>query len=131
MDIPFVTRPRTALMLLSLVMATGCSSPTEPDKFPDPGHIIVRVLDTSARPVAGVLVQLWTADLTLVWRDGTTGADGRIEIGQAQGGVLPGDYVVKVQLPDGYALAAGQPASTPVSVRSRAQTSVVVTLTAP
>lgn len=114
------------------VLATsivGCGGgPADPDKFPDPGQIVVHVADSSGKPVSNVLVELRTPDLGLVWRSGSTDAGGRVEIGQSQGGVLPGDYAVTIKLPTGYALAPGQAASTPVTIKSNQQTDVIVML---
>jgi hypothetical protein len=120
---------RTLAVMLTLVSISGCGGPENPDKFPDPGRVIVQVRDTSARPVAGILAELRTPNLELVWRSGTTAANGLVEIGQADGGVLPGDYALTVRLPFGYTLGPNQAASTPVSVRSREQANIVVTLT--
>ena len=118
--------------MLTFVAASivGCGGgPTNPDKFPDPGHIVIHVADSLGKPVPNVLVELRTPDLGLVWRSGSTALGGRVEIGQSQGGVLPGDYAVTIKLPTGYALGPGQAASTPVTIKSNQQTDVVVTLT--
>ncbi|MCG2593865.1 hypothetical protein LZ009_13860 [Ramlibacter sp. XY19] len=120
-----------AAAALLLAALAACGGQSDPDKFPDPGRVVVQARDTSARPVAGVLAELRTADQSLVWRSGTTGADGSVEIGLADGGVMPSDYALTLKLPPGYGLAPGQAAVTPVSVRSNQLTSVQVTLTAP
>ncbi|MEP7281746.1 MAG: carboxypeptidase-like regulatory domain-containing protein [Rubrivivax sp.] len=111
-----------------VALMSGCGGNADVGKFPDPGHVVVQVRDTSDRPVGNVLVELKLPDASLTWRSGTTGADGRVEIGQSEGGVLPGDYLLTVQLPAGYTLGPAQPASTPLTVKERQRVDVLVTL---
>jgi hypothetical protein len=119
------------LPIWSAVLALTACGGGDADRFPDPGFVVVQVNDTLGRPVANVLCELKTADLVLVWRSGTTGADGRVDIARSQGGILPGDYAVTVKPPSGYSLAPAQAAVTPVVVRSNQETDVAVTLLAP
>lgn len=124
---PAVAR-RRALGLLVAGLA-GCG-PADPDRFPDTGKVLVEARDGAGRPVAGVVAELRTPDLALVWRSGTTASDGRVEIGRSDGGVLPGDYALTVVPPAGYWLAPGQPASTAVTVQSHQTSSLTITLNA-
>jgi len=118
------------LMLCVALIVQGCGGNPDVGRFPDPGHVTVQVRDTLDRPVPGVLCELKTPDLALVWRSGTTGADGRVSIGQSEGGVLPGEYALTVAPPAGYSLGPAQSVATRVIVRSDEESRVLVTLVA-
>jgi hypothetical protein len=119
--------------ILSIAAApwlAGCGGQSQPDKFPDPGHVVVQVNDTLGAGVPGAVCDLDLPDGSLTWRSGTTGATGRVDIASSEGGVLPGSYVLVVKPPAGYALAPGQAASTPVTVTSNVVSPFTVTLAA-
>ena len=115
------------LVALSSLLAS-CGGEVEPDKFPDPGRVIVSVKDGSGRPVANVLCELKTPDLLLVWRFGVTDANGAVEIGQSDGGIIPGSYALAIKPPNGYVLATGQSNNIVVTVRSRTTSNLSVVL---
>ncbi len=112
---------------VSLSLA-GCAGLLDLGKFPDPGRVVVLTTSPAGTPVKGVFCALNTPDLLLVWRSGVTGGTGQVEIGQSDGGVLPGDYVLIVKPPNGYSLAPGQANNVPVEVRSRETSRTTVVL---
>ena len=85
---------RVALLALSAVALGGCSEATAIQL----GNAIVTVLDEDNAPVAGFPVTLIRASDGTPWRALYTGANGSGEFGAADGGVLPGNYLVHADL---------------------------------
>jgi hypothetical protein len=130
---PLRRRTASVLAVCALGLApwlAGCGGQSEPDKFPDPGHVVVQVNSTLGAGVPGAVCDLDIPDGTLTWRSGTTDATGHVDIAASEGGVLPGAYVLVVKPPTGYALAPGQAASMPVNVVSHGVSTFTVRLAA-
>ena len=99
-------------------LSTSCNGPVNPDKFPDPGHVIATVTDQNNAAVTGANVQLLFPENGFVWRSALTDANGKGEPGQADGGVLPGSYNANVVAPTGYTVATTQQNPIPIAVQS-------------
>lgn len=107
----------------------GCQSSTI-DKFPDPGQVTVAVKDQNSLAVSGVTVDLLIPDNSLVWRSAVTDVNGNASPGAADGGVLPGNYNVRVTPPAGYHLVAGASNSVPITVQSNKRVSLSIQIVA-
>lgn len=108
----------------------GACQPSTVDKFPDPGQVVVSVKDQNARAVAGATVDLLIPDNTLVWRSAVTDASGNASPGATDGGVLPGNYNVRVTPPSGYHLVTGASNSVAITVQSNKQVSLSIQIVA-
>lgn len=85
---------RVALLAFVSLAAAGCSESTAIEL----GNAIVTVLDANNVPVAGFPVTLIRASDGTPWRALYTSANGSGEFGAADGGVLPGTYLVHADL---------------------------------
>ena len=110
---------------VAAVVLGACQSSTV-DKFPDPGQVVVTVVDQNTAHVAGVTVDLLLPDNGFVWRSAVTDASGVASPGAPDGGVLPGNYNVRVTPPSGYHIASGSPNSVPITVSSNKQVSLTI-----
>lgn len=96
------------LLTLVGVLAVACTDFSHPP--PSLGHIQVLVIDSATNVgVANIPMTLFLEDKTTGWRALTTNANGTGEFGSKDGGVIPGTYVVYIDLAaSGYQLAAGE-----------------------
>jgi len=104
---------RAALLAFAMATFAGCSESTAIEL----GNAIVTVVDANDAPVAGFPVTLIRASDGTPWRALYTGTNGSGEFGAADGGVLPGSYLVHADLhlvP--YTLAAGETNDKPITV---------------
>lgn len=115
----------TAIVIAAAFVACQASNI---DKFPDPGHVVVHVNDQNSAPVSGATIDLVFPDNGFVWRSAVTDASGNASPGAGDGGVLPGNYNVRITPPTGYHLAAGASNSVPITVQSNKQVSLSIQL---
>jgi hypothetical protein len=96
------------LLTLVSVVAVACTDFSHPP--PSLGHIQVLVVDSATNVgVPNIQMTLFLEDKTTGWRALTTNASGTGEFGSKDGGVIPGGYVVYIDLTaSGYQLAAGE-----------------------
>lgn len=86
------------------VFSTACSDPVDFSTVIKTARVLAQVTDTAGAPVPNVSVMLLRADNGTVWRTGQTGSDGTGEIAPEDGGVLWGDYLLRVVPPPGYSV---------------------------
>jgi hypothetical protein len=103
---------------------TGCE-PANVDKFPDPGHVVAHVVDQASAPVPGANVQLLIPGTSIPWRSAISDVSGNAMPGEADGGVLPGDYLANIVPPPGLVISATQ--SNPVAITIESNKTVNLT----
>jgi len=99
-----------------LTTSVACSLGTE--NYPL-GRLSVRVVDESDVGVQGVAVDLhkYVDGGSLLWRASSTGSNGIAVLGASDGGVIEGDYFIRIKLiTTGYQLATGETNDRPVTV---------------
>lgn len=111
-------RTRVLLIFFACLgsMLSACSEPFDISTIISTGRLVVEVSDTSNAPVPDVPVTLLLLNDSSVWRTGRTGADGRAELGAEDGGVLTGDYLVRVTPPPGYRVPSTDPHPIPLRI---------------
>jgi hypothetical protein len=98
---------RPLVVAASLLVAGSCSSPTDGEAFRK-GQLIVEARGPGEAPVVDAQLRVWTADRQLLKASGHTGADGRVELEDQDGGVARGSYVLEVSPPAHYVIAPDQ-----------------------
>jgi hypothetical protein len=109
-------RKFTALLAFGLLLAVvGCSSATS--TFPL-GRLSARVVDANNAGVQGVLLTLYKVEggRSTLWRTSTTSSNGIGEFGASDGGVIAGEYVIRVSFVTQHQLAPGESNDRPVTV---------------
>ncbi|CAN5237732.1 hypothetical protein BH24GEM2_BH24GEM2_17540 [soil metagenome] len=94
--------PQRFLVLVLALIVTSCSEPLDFSQVIRTGRIMVQVTSAEGEPVADVPLVLLRAGTGTLWRTGRTGSDGTGEIAPEDGGVLWGDYLLKVTPPAEY-----------------------------
>ena len=122
------TRLLPALLTCLCALLSACSEPLDFSTVIPTGRLVVEVVDTSNAPVPDVPVTLLLLSDSSVWRTGRTGADGKVEIGAEDGGVLTGDYLVRVSPPAGYRILPTEIHPVPLRIRTDSTLTVQVTL---
>ncbi len=82
------------------------------------GDLRARVVDQNNVGIQGVLLDLYKmqGSNAVYWRATATSANGVGVFGERDGGVVPGDYFVRVSFVSQHRLAAGQTNDRPVTV---------------
>lgn len=113
-------RVRAGTALLISAMAVACTQ-----SYPL-GKLSVQTIDSNDAPVSGVAADLFKLTPTgrVYWRASRTGVNGFAVFGEKNGGVIEGDYVVRVSLMVGQALAPGESNDRPVKLKAGDKTVV-------
>lgn len=113
---PLFRRQLTALMALGLLLAAvGCSDPTSTIPL---GRLSVQVVDANNAGVQGALLHLYKVEggESILWRNTVTGSDGIGEFGTRDGGVIEGEYFIRVHFTTQHEFAPGETNDRPVTV---------------
>jgi len=126
-------RARKIAAIAGVILCSGACATMPSDAFPDPGHVLATVTDQNNAPVPGANVQLffqlnYPQDGTM-WRSAVTDGSGKAAPGETDGGVLPGDYYVKVVPPTGYTVPSTQTNPIAISLQSNKTISLSYKLT--
>lgn len=108
-------------MLLIFAFALACTR-----SYPL-GKLSVQTVDANNAPVGGVAADLFkvTPSGKVYWRASRTGGNGFAAFGEKNGGVIEGDYVVRVSLMPWQKLAPGE--ANDRAVRLKAGDTTVIT----
>ena len=112
----FLFRPiRACLAGLSIVVAAAGCDLTE--NYPL-GDLSARVVDQNNVGVQGALLDLYKLEngATIHWRATVSSADGRGVFGASDGGVIEGEYFVRVRFLSLHQLAPGETNDRPVTL---------------
>jgi len=103
------------LALLLAFAASGCSLN---ESYPL-GSLAVRVVNQNDVAVPGILLDLYKVEGTasIYWRASATSSNGVGAFGERDGGVIAGEYFIRVLLTPAYELAPGESNDRPVTVR--------------
>lgn len=104
----------TSCLAVFGVAAVACTDFSHPPE--SLGQIQILVVDSATNAGVGTINStLFLEDKTTAWRALITSADGTGEFGRKDGGVIPGKYLVFIDLTGkGYVLAAGEENYKPV-----------------
>lgn len=111
---PRLGKQFSILPALALVGVVGCS-----DAITAPlGRLTAKVVDANNAGVQGILLDLYKVEggRSILWRASITSSDGTGEFGQSNGGVLAGDYFIRVKFVTQHQLAPGESNDRPVTV---------------
>lgn len=83
------------------------------------GNLSARVIDDNNAGVQGALLDLYKIEggFPIHWRATASSADGTGVFGESDGGVIEGQYFIRVRFTTPHALAAGESNDRPVTVR--------------
>lgn len=98
-----------------LLGSVGCSLT---ENYPL-GNLSVRVLDANNAGVQGALLDLYKIEngFPIHWRATSSSTDGTAVFGESDGGVIEGQYFVRVRFTTAHELAPGESNDRPVTVR--------------
>ena len=100
-----------SVAVLALGACTDFSSPP-----PSLGRVTVKVTAANETGVQGLPVDLLLPNKTTVWRAALTTTDGTAEFAEAEGGVIPQNYIVRLTFGGkAYVLAADDTNDKPVT----------------
>ena len=104
----------SGLAALAGLVAVACTDFSHPPE--SLGRIQIQVVDSATNAGVGTInATLFLEDKTTAWRALITSADGTGEFGLKDGGVIPGKFLVFIDLTGkGYVLAAGEENYKPV-----------------
>ena len=110
--------PRRRSLLLGLALLFGSAGCSLNESFPL-GNLSVRVVNQNDVGVSGILLDLFKIEGTepIYWRASATSSNGVGVFGERDGGVIEGDYFIRVLLTPAYELAPGETNDRPVTVR--------------
>lgn len=113
---PLLRRRFSAIIAFGLLLGAGGCSSTE--NYPL-GDLSVEVLNQNNVGIQGVLLDLYKVEggTSIYWRATTTGSNGIGVFGERDGGVIEGEYFVRVIFPTLYQLAPGETNDRPVTLR--------------
>ena len=97
-----------------LLGAVSCNvTPTSPL-----GRLSAKVIDANNAGVQGVLLDLYKVEggRSILWRASLSSSDGIGEFGASDGGVIAGEYFIRVRFVTQYELAPGESNDRPVAV---------------
>lgn len=111
-------KPRLRSVLLGLALLFGSAGCSLTESYPL-GNLSVRVINQNEAGVGGILLDLFKVEGTqsIYWRGSATSSNGVGVFGERDGGVIEGDYFIRVLLSPSYELAPGETNDRPVSVR--------------
>lgn len=109
---------RQFLPLIGLAMFFSVGGCSLTENYPL-GRLSVQVLDPSNTGMSGVLLDLYKLEGgdPIYWRATATSSSGRGEFGERDGGVIAGDYFVRVVFRTNHELAPGETNDRPITVR--------------
>lgn len=98
----------------AILVATSCNIT---ETYPL-GKLSARVVDANGVGIQGVFLDLYKLEVEgpLLWRASVTGSDGVGEFGARDGGVIEGDYFIRVKFNSQHELAPGESNDRPVTV---------------
>ncbi|HVF41129.1 MAG TPA: hypothetical protein VM939_14600 [Gemmatimonadaceae bacterium] len=109
-------RHRSVVVILALLAASACTDFSSAP--PSLGRVQVKVQATDQSGISQIPVDLLLPNKITVWRAALTTTDGSAEFAEAEGGVIPQQYVVRILLAGkGYELAADEINDKPVTVQ--------------
>ena len=112
---PLFRRQFTLLPAFGLLLgAVSCNVTTTSPL----GRLSAKVIDANNAGVQGVLLDLYKVDggRSILWRASISSSDGIGEFGASDGGVIAGDYFIRVSFVTQYELAPGESNDRPVIV---------------
>lgn len=112
---------RFRIRLLSLVafgLVLGSSGCDLTESYPL-GKLSVRVIDANNAGVQGALLDLYKIEngAPIHWRAAASTSDGTAVFGERDGGVIEGEYFIRVRFTTAHELAEGESNDRPVTVR--------------
>lgn len=113
---PLFRRKFTALLAFGLLLAAvGCSNLTSTLPL---GRLSAQVVDANNAGVQGELLDLYKvgAGAPILWRASITGSNGIGQFGASDGGVIAGEYFIRVRFVTQHELAPGESNDRPVTV---------------
>lgn len=101
--------------LVLFLGAVGCNATTTGPL----GRLSAQAVDTKNVGVPGIVADLYREEggSWLLWRTSTTASNGIGEFGTSDGGVIAGEYVVRVRFVTQHELAPGESSDRPVTVK--------------
>jgi hypothetical protein len=112
---PLSRRQFTLLPTFGLLLgAVGCNVTTT---YPL-GRLSAQVVDANSAGVQGVLLNLYKVEdgRSILWRASITSSNGSGEFGASEGGVIAGEYFIRVRFVTQHELAPGESNDRPVTV---------------
>jgi hypothetical protein len=112
---PLFRRQFTLLATFGLLLGPlGCDVTTT---YPL-GRLSAQVVDPNNAGVQGVLLNLYKVEggRSILWRGSITSSDGSGEFGASDGGVIAGEYFIRVRFVTQHELAPGESNDRPVTV---------------
>jgi hypothetical protein len=84
------------------------------------GKLAAQTVDANNAPVSGVAADLFKATSSgrVYWRASRTGGNGLAAFGEKNGGVIEGDYVIRVSLMPWQKLAPDEANDRPIKLRA-------------
>ncbi len=113
---PRFRRQFTALLAFGLFLgAVGCNAT---GTYPPLGRLSAQVVDANNAGVQGALLDLYKVEggASILWRASTTSSNGMGEFGVGDGGVIAGEYFIRVRFTTQHELAPGESNDRPVTV---------------
>ena len=109
---------RRSVLVLGLALIVGGSGCSLNESYPL-GSLSVRVLNQNDAGVSGILLDLYKVEGTgsIYWRASATSSNGVGVFGERDGGVIAGDYFIRVIMTPAYELAPGETNDRPVTVQ--------------
>jgi len=109
-------RQRIPVLGLALLLGTAGCNITESYRL---GSLSAQVLNQNNAGVQGLLLDLYKIEggTPIYWRASATSSNGVGVFGERDGGVVEGDYFIRVVLTPSYDLAPGETNDRPVTVR--------------
>lgn len=113
-----VIRPRIVVLAACVALISSLSCNDLTTTYPL-GKLSAKVVDANNVAVQGVLVDLYKLTLSgpILWRASATSSDGIAVFGASDGGVIAGDYYIRLSFITGYQLAPGETNDRAVTVR--------------
>jgi hypothetical protein len=113
---PLFRRGFIPLVAVEFVLASVSCNLTETYPL---GNLSVQVLNQSNAGVQGALLDLYKLEggASIAWRATATNSDGIGVFGARDGGVIEGDYFIRLILTPAFELAPGESNDRPVTVR--------------
>ena len=112
---PLFRRHFTLLPAFGLLLgAVSCNGTTTSPL----GRLSAKVIDANNAGVQGVLLDLYKVEGggSILWRASISSSDGTGEFGASDGGVITGEYFIRVSFVTQYELAPGESNDRPVTV---------------
>jgi hypothetical protein len=111
----FRSRFRAIAVVALMLGGLGCGDSTGTTAL---GKVSARVVDANGAGVFGVEADLYKVGggASILWRASLTSSNGVAVFGANDGGVVTGDYFIRLTFTNGYELATGETNDRPVTV---------------